>query len=170
MSRAFAAVMKPARNRPMHRTTDDSARVAAIGFANRLVPFFHAELGPELLGILSSLAHGGFGWRYSDIDIAVITESGLSTQTLDRVRGEAIALSADLGSMAFRLLDRPAFYPRPISSFGSGRLPLSCACGESSTLACGQRAPRMKKIRRCLADAPCELEGLGAALRERRNP
>ena len=84
----------------MHRTTDDSARVAAIDFANCLVPVFHAELGPELLGIylMGSLAHGGFSWRYSDIDIAVITEAGLSTQTLDRVRGEAVALSADFGS------------------------------------------------------------------------
>jgi predicted nucleotidyltransferase len=84
----------------MDRITDDSARVAAIGFANRTVPFWQAELGPELLGIylMGSLAHGGFSRRYSDIDIAVVTEAGLSTQTLDRVRGEAIALSADLGS------------------------------------------------------------------------
>jgi predicted nucleotidyltransferase len=85
---------------PMDRTTDDSARVAAIGFANRIVALWQAELGPELLGIylMGSLAHGGFSRRYSDIDIAVVTEAGLSAQTLDRVRGEAIALSADLGS------------------------------------------------------------------------
>ena len=61
----------------MHRTTDDSVRVAAIGFANCLVPFWQAELGPELLGLylMGSLAHGGFSRRYSDIDIAVITEA-----------------------------------------------------------------------------------------------
>jgi predicted nucleotidyltransferase len=84
----------------MYRTTDDSVRVAAIGFANCLVPFWQAELGPELLGLylIGSLAHGGFSRRYSDIDIAVVTEAGLSTQTRDRVRGQAMALSADLGS------------------------------------------------------------------------
>ena len=80
-------------------TTDDSHRTAAIDFADCIVPFWKAELGPELLGIyvMGSLAHGGFCRRYSDIDIAVVTEAGLSTRTLARVRGEAIAVSADLG-------------------------------------------------------------------------
>src|SRR5579859_2545569 len=82
----------------MDQMMDSPASVAAIGFANRIAPLWHAELGPELLGVylMGSLAHGGFSGRYSDIDMAVVTRSGLSTPTLDRVRGEAIALSANL--------------------------------------------------------------------------
>ena len=58
-----------------------------------------AALGSELLGayLIGSLAHGGFSRRYSDIDIALVTEAGLSPQTLDRVRSEAVALSPDWG-------------------------------------------------------------------------
>jgi hypothetical protein len=46
---------------------------------------------------MGSLAHGGFSGRYSDVDTAVVTETGLSPQTLDRVRVQAVALSADWG-------------------------------------------------------------------------
>jgi hypothetical protein len=83
----------------MHRTTDESAQAAAVDFARRIVPFWHAELGSELLGayLIGSLAHGGFSRRYSDIDIALVTEAGLSPQTLDRVRSQAAALSAGWG-------------------------------------------------------------------------
>jgi predicted nucleotidyltransferase len=84
---------------PMHRTMDESAQVAA-DFARRIVPLWQAELGSELLGayLMGSLAHGGFSRRYSDIDIAVVTELGLSTRTLDRLRSTATALSPDWGS------------------------------------------------------------------------
>jgi hypothetical protein len=62
----------------IHRTADESTQVAA-DFAGRIVPIWKTELGPELLGayLIGSLAHGGFSRRYSDIDIAVITEAGL---------------------------------------------------------------------------------------------
>ena len=78
-------------------TTDMSAQAAAVDFARRIVPFWQAPLGPELLGVylIGSLAHGGFSRRYSDIDMALITEAGLSPQTLDRVRSQAAAVSAD---------------------------------------------------------------------------
>ena len=78
-------------------TTDMSAQAAAVDFARRIVPFWQAALGPELLGVylIGSLAHGGFSRRYSDIDMALITEAGLSPQTLDRVRSQAAAVSAD---------------------------------------------------------------------------
>ena len=46
---------------------------------------------------MGSLAHGGFSRRYSNVDMAVVTETGLSPQTLDRVRAQAVALSADWG-------------------------------------------------------------------------
>ncbi len=47
---------------------------------------------------MGSLAHGGFSRRYSDVDIALVTEAGVPPQVLDRVRREAAALSADWGS------------------------------------------------------------------------
>lgn len=78
---------------------DDTASNAAAAFAQSLVANWQAALGSELLGVylIGSLAHGGFSRRYSDVDMAVISEHGLSTATIDRVRGEATALSADLG-------------------------------------------------------------------------
>jgi len=83
----------------MHRTTDESAQAAAVDFAGRIVPFWQAVLGSELLGVylMGSLAHGGFSRRYSDVDIALVTEAGLSRRTLDRLRSKAAALSADWG-------------------------------------------------------------------------
>jgi hypothetical protein len=76
-----------------------SAKAAAIDFARCTVPFWQAALGSDLLGayLMGSLAHGGFSRRYSDVDIALVTETGLSPQTLDRVRSEAVALSVDWG-------------------------------------------------------------------------
>jgi predicted nucleotidyltransferase len=84
----------------MQRTAEETAQAAAVEFAHRIVPFWQAELGPELLGayLIGSLAHGGFSRRFSDIDIALVTEAGLSQQTLDRVRSQAAALSADWGT------------------------------------------------------------------------
>src|SRR5262249_59759053 len=77
----------------------ESAQAAAVDFARRVVPMWQAALGSELLGVylIGSLAHGGFSARYSDIDMAVVTEVGLSRNVLERVRGEAAALSADWG-------------------------------------------------------------------------
>jgi predicted nucleotidyltransferase len=83
----------------MHQTTLVPGQAAAVDFAGRTVPFWQAALGSELLGayLMGSLAHGGFSRRYSDIDIALVTEAGLPLQTLDRVRSQAAALSADWG-------------------------------------------------------------------------
>jgi predicted nucleotidyltransferase len=79
---------------------DKTARSAAIEFARLLAPRCQAALGSELLGVylIGSLAHGGFSRRYSDIDLAVITETGLSAATLERLRGQATALSAEWGA------------------------------------------------------------------------
>jgi hypothetical protein len=78
---------------------DEVARTAAVDFARGLVPYWQAALGTELLGayLIGSLAHAGFSRRYSDVDIALVTEAGLSPRALDRVRSEAAALSADWG-------------------------------------------------------------------------
>ena len=61
---------------------------------------FQAALGSELLGVylIGSLAHGGFSRRYSDIDMALVTEAGISPQTLDHVRSQTAAMSSDWGS------------------------------------------------------------------------
>src|ERR1700726_3137206 len=82
-----------------HADTDQLAKSAAIGFARRLVEHWQEALGTELLGayLIGSLAHAGFSRRYSDIDIALITAAGLPPRTLDRLRSEAVVLSADWG-------------------------------------------------------------------------
>jgi hypothetical protein len=78
---------------------DDRARTAAIDFTHRLVRNWQEALGADLLGayLIGSLAHFGFSRRYSDIDIALITTAGLCPQVLDRLRSNAVALSADWG-------------------------------------------------------------------------
>lgn len=79
---------------------DEPARAAAFDFAHRLVPHCQEALGTELLGayLIGSLVHGGFGRRYSDIDLALITKAGLFPQALDQIRTDAVALSADWGA------------------------------------------------------------------------
>ena len=83
-----------------HFEPNELARTAAIDFARRLVRHWQEALGTELLGayVIGSAAHGGFNWRYSDLDIALVTAAGLSPQALDRLRSEAVALSVDWGS------------------------------------------------------------------------
>jgi hypothetical protein len=83
-----------------HVESNELARTAAIDFARRLVPHWQEALGTELLGayLIGSAAHAGFNWRYSDLDIALVTAAGLSPQAHDRLRSKALALSADWGS------------------------------------------------------------------------
>ena len=81
----------------MDQTTDKSAQGAAVAFASRIVELWRAGLGSELLGayLIGSLAHGGFSRRYSDIDIALVTDDGVSSEALKRLRSEAAALSPE---------------------------------------------------------------------------
>lgn len=139
----------------MRIMTDTSAHHAAISFANRIVPVWQATLGPELLGVylMGSLAHGGFSRRYSDIDMAVVTETGLPTQALDYVRGEATTLSADFGSrLSVFWTDR---------HFSLGRFPpldrvdyLDHAVALVEHHSVRPTRPPLEEIRRYLADAP----------------
>jgi hypothetical protein len=78
---------------------DDSALTAAIDFTHRLVQNWQKALGTDLLGayLIGSLAHSGFSRRYSDVDVALVTLTGLSPQVLDDLRSNAVALSADWG-------------------------------------------------------------------------
>jgi hypothetical protein len=114
----------------MNSTDSDAvARDAATAFARTLVPGWQEALGPELLGLylIGSLAHGGFSQRYSDIDVAVITETGLSPQALETLRSHAIATSAEWGPKVslfwadrqfsigrFPPLDRLDYLDRPV--------------------------------------------------------
>jgi hypothetical protein len=79
---------------------NDVARIGAIDFARRLVQQWQETLGAELLGayLIGSLAHAGFNRRYSNIDLAIVTEAGLSQDALDSLKSEAVALSGDWGS------------------------------------------------------------------------
>ena len=78
---------------------NELARTEAIDFTRRLVQRWQETLGAELLGayLIGSLAHAGFNCRYSDIDLAIVTEAGLSQDALDELKRIAIALSSDWG-------------------------------------------------------------------------
>jgi hypothetical protein len=82
-----------------HADANEQARAAATDFARLLVPHWQEVLGNELLGayLIGSMAHAGFSWRYSDVDIALVTVAGLSPEAHDRIRNEAAAQSADWG-------------------------------------------------------------------------
>jgi predicted nucleotidyltransferase len=85
---------------PMATKTDDPAAAAARVFAGGVAAILDAKTGAGLLGVylLGSLAHGGFNRRYSDIDMALVTENGIDQATLDAVRTEAAALSPELST------------------------------------------------------------------------
>jgi predicted nucleotidyltransferase len=70
---------------------NERARAAAIAFAHALASLYRARLGQRLIGtyLIGSLAHGGFSHRYSDIDLALVTEDGLDSAELTRLRSLA---------------------------------------------------------------------------------
>jgi predicted nucleotidyltransferase len=63
-----------------------------------LASSYQAQLGDRLIGayLIGSLAHGGFSHRYSDVDVALITESALDITTLTTLRGLAAECDATL--------------------------------------------------------------------------
>jgi hypothetical protein len=79
-------------------TKNEMARTAAIAFAHVLATLYRAQLGERLLGayLIGSLAHGGFSHRYSDIDLALVTEGGLDTATFAALRALAAEEDAAL--------------------------------------------------------------------------
>ena len=83
-----------------HADPNELAKTEAIDFARRLVPLWQATLGTELLGayLIGSMAHAGFSRRYSDVDMALVTATGLPPRVHDGLQSQAIALSADWGS------------------------------------------------------------------------
>jgi predicted nucleotidyltransferase len=96
---------------------DTVAATTARDFAAALAARWQAQLGDQLLGIylLGSLAHGGFSRRYSDIDLAVVTEAGLTPTDFDAMRAHAAAISNELAAkLSIFWTDR---------TFAAGRFP-----------------------------------------------
>ena len=58
----------------------------------------HHLFGPEanVRALLGSLAHGGFNRRYSDIDVALVSENGIDDTQREAFDTEAKRLSPDL--------------------------------------------------------------------------
>jgi hypothetical protein len=138
-----------------HVDPDDRARTAAIDFTRRLARDCREALETELIGayLIGSLAHAGFSRRYSDVDIALVTESGLSQPVLDRLRSTAVALSADWGpKVSIFWADR---------YFALGRFPpldrvdyLDHAVVLAERERVRSARPTLDEIRQYLADAP----------------
>ena len=96
---------------------DLAAATAARDFARALGTKWQSQLAGETIGLylIGSLAHGGFSRRYSDIDLALITESGLDQATFHGLCAQALALSNELGAkVSVFFTDR---------SFKGGRFP-----------------------------------------------
>ncbi len=103
--------------RGMSESLDESAATVARDFADALAAHWQTALAPELIGVylIGSLAHGGFSRRYSDIDVAVITEKGLLPSSLERMRARAASVSEELApKLSIFWTDR---------SFSVGRFP-----------------------------------------------
>ena len=73
----------------------DISEPSTRDFARFLATFWENHLGGRLIGVylLGSLAHGGFSARYSDIDMALIAEQGITPEDQALMRQEAAALS-----------------------------------------------------------------------------
>jgi hypothetical protein len=78
---------------------DDLAAAAAHDFARTLCAQWQSQLPGEVIGVylIGSLAHGGFSRRYSDIDLALITERGLDQAAINGLCAQGLALSSELG-------------------------------------------------------------------------
>jgi predicted nucleotidyltransferase len=103
----------------MHQpvVSDGAAAGAARDFAATCATAWQTHLGEALLGVylIGSLAHGGFSRRYSDIDVAVITEAGLTPSDFDTMRADAAAISGELAAkLSIFWTDR---------TFSAGRFP-----------------------------------------------
>ncbi len=98
-------------------SADDVAAAAAHAFAGAVAERWQALPGGNLLAVhlIGSLAHGGFSRRYSDVDVAVISESGLTPEQFEALHAEAAAASNEMAAkLSIFWTDR---------SFSSGRFP-----------------------------------------------
>ena len=100
-----------------------------------------AQLEARALGVylLGSLAHGGFSSRYSDIDVGVVADGGLTPGDIDAMRQAADAVSKPhAAKLSLFWADR---------AFAAGRFPpldrvdyLDHAVPSSSASGCGRSA------------------------------
>src|SRR5262245_38808699 len=74
------------------------ARAQAEAYTSRIAATWEARAGARMLGVyrIGSLAHGGFSRRYSDIDMALVTDAGVDAATIDAMRRDASVLSPEL--------------------------------------------------------------------------
>jgi len=81
----------------MQQASAESARQSAVVFARSVADAWDSRLGVRLLGVhlIGSLAHGGFGVRYSDIDMAVVAKDPLVPSDLKGMHEDAAAVSAE---------------------------------------------------------------------------
>jgi GNAT superfamily N-acetyltransferase/predicted nucleotidyltransferase len=96
---------------------NEAARTATLAFSAGLAASYRARLGERLIGayLIGSLAHGGFSHRYSDIDMALITEDSLDAAALAALRDLAANHDINLArKLSLFWSDR---------SFSVGRLP-----------------------------------------------
>ncbi len=79
---------------------DQTVRDAAIELADHIADFLQRKLQDRFIGfyLLGSLAHGGFSRRYSDIDLGLISESGISETDITDLRNEATARNPGLAA------------------------------------------------------------------------
>jgi predicted nucleotidyltransferase len=134
---------------------DAPARAAALGLAGRMARFWERRLGADLLGVylIGSLAHGGFSRRYSDIDMLVLAEQGVSADDQAAMRGEAASVAPDLaGKLSLFWSDRACaigrFPPLDRLDYIDRPQPLL----ERTRIACPR--PSLGEIRTYLAGAP----------------
>ncbi|HEY3918971.1 MAG TPA: hypothetical protein VGL83_14345 [Stellaceae bacterium] len=73
---------------------------AAREFARGIADDWQHRLGDRLLGVyfIGSLAHGGFSDRYSDIDMGLTSEDGVTQAEIDAMRAHAKALAPALAA------------------------------------------------------------------------
>jgi hypothetical protein len=134
---------------------NEMARTSALAFAHALASLYRAQLGERLIGayLIGSLAHGGFSHRYSDIDVALVTEDSLDTATLTTLRALAAQQDAALSQkLSVFWADR---------HFSTGRLqPLDRADYLDHAIAITERErvrsarPTLDEIRAYLKGAP----------------
>ncbi|MFM1815823.1 MAG: hypothetical protein RLZ98_2518 [Pseudomonadota bacterium] len=81
-----------------HADLDADALSAATRFIRDLSTPVSNTLGDNLIGLylLGSLAHGGFSRRYSDLDIGLVTERGLTGDMLANVKETGAAIAPEL--------------------------------------------------------------------------
>lgn len=84
----------------MDYASNEDAETSAIAFVAGLAPEIERLLGDRLIGVyrIGSLAHAGFSRRYSDVDIAIFAERGLTPADIDAIRTADTELSREWAS------------------------------------------------------------------------